>query len=164
MRTITDHKLPGLNDRLTITARDEPSAIGANHRYLIELFQNDEPAERWPDGVRVPRFQTVIGFQNGPIGDGGFQDMNGISNEALLAVVIDRLRGFQGENPKPEGFGAVAGDATAQVKAMGVQDQWGRFRCRENAVALTHLETALMFLQKRTRDRLARGVEGSHKV
>jgi hypothetical protein len=52
----------------------------------------------------------------------------------LLAIVIDRLRGFQS----------------------------GDFKCRENTVALTHIETALMWLQKRTRDRSARGVEGSY--
>ena len=34
----------------------------------------------------------------------------------------------------------------------------------ENAIALTHLEDALMWLQKRTRDRLARGVEGTLKA
>jgi hypothetical protein len=58
--------------------------------------------------------------------------VNGISGEALLAIQIDRLRSFQA----------------------------GPFACRENAIALTHLEDALMWLQKRTRDRLARGVEG----
>lgn len=58
---------------------------------------------------------------------------NGISGEALLAIQIDRLRSFQG----------------------------GQFACRENAIALTHLEDALMWLQKRTRDRLSRGVEGT---
>ena len=61
--------------------------------------------------------------------------VNGISGEALLAVQIDRLRSFQA----------------------------GPFACRENATALTHLETALMWLQKRTRDRLARGVEGTNQ-
>lgn len=61
--------------------------------------------------------------------------VNGISGEALLVINIDRLRSFQA----------------------------GPFACRENAVALTHLETALMWLQKRTRDRLARGVEGTNQ-
>jgi len=59
--------------------------------------------------------------------------INGITNESLLAVVEHRLQGFQS----------------------------GQFACRENAVALTKLQEAMMWLQKRTRDRLARGVEGS---
>lgn len=58
--------------------------------------------------------------------------VNGISGEALMAIQIDRLRYFQA----------------------------GPFACRENALALTALEESLMWLQKRTRDRIARGVEG----
>ncbi len=122
MRTITDHKLNGLNDALTITVLDEPGQGGANHIYQIEM-------ELAPGVIQVA---CDIKFQNGPIQEA---DVNGISGEALLAVVIDRLRSFQA----------------------------GPFSCRENAVALTHAETALMWLQKRTRDRLARGVEGTNQ-
>lgn len=35
-----------------------------------------------------------------------------------------------------------------------------KFPCRENSIVLTHLETALLWLEKRTADRKARGVEG----
>lgn len=59
---------------------------------------------------------------------------NGITHEVLLAILVDRLRLFQA----------------------------GPYACRENAVALTKLEEATMWLQKRTRDRMARGVEGTH--
>ena len=62
--------------------------------------------------------------------------VNGISGEALMAIQIDRLRSFQA----------------------------GPFACRENAIALTKLEESLMWLQKRTRDREARGVEGYNKA
>lgn len=120
MRTITDHKLNGLNDALTITVTDEPGQGGANHEYSILFDKNGAPAA------------ASISFQNGPIQEAG---VNGISGEALLAVVIDRLRSFQA----------------------------GPFSCRENACALTYLETSLMWLQKRTRDRLARGVEGTNQ-
>jgi hypothetical protein len=34
------------------------------------------------------------------------------------------------------------------------------FPCRENSIAITYLETALLWLNKRTADRKARGVEG----
>jgi len=61
--------------------------------------------------------------------------VNGITGEALIAIQIDRLRSFQK----------------------------GPFSCRENAIALTHLEEALMWLQKRTRERLTRGVEGTNQ-
>ena len=61
--------------------------------------------------------------------------VNGVTQECLLAICADRLRSFQA----------------------------GPFASRENAVALTHIETAQLWLQKRTRERLARGVEGTHQ-
>lgn len=122
MRKLTDHKLNGLNDALDITVLDEPGQGGACHVYEIDQTGGAPNS----GGVK-----TVIKFQNGPILESG---VNGISGEALLAVVIDRLRSFQA----------------------------GPFACRENALALTSLEESLMWLQKRTRDRLARGVEGTN--
>lgn len=122
MRTLTDHKINGLNEALEITVLDEPGHGGANHEYQLELpATNDSLGRRW-----------LIQFQNGPVKDSGF---NGISQEALLTIVIDRLRSFQS----------------------------GQFSTKENAVALTHAETALLWLQKRTRDRMARGVEGTNQ-
>jgi hypothetical protein len=35
--------------------------------------------------------------------------------------------------------------------------------CRENALAITNAEQALMWLEHRTKDRIARGVEGTMK-
>lgn len=37
-----------------------------------------------------------------------------------------------------------------------------RFPCRENSLAVTKLQEALMWLEARTKDRIARGVEGQH--
>ncbi|RCW44230.1 hypothetical protein [Paenibacillus prosopidis] len=62
--------------------------------------------------------------------------INGVNNEDLINMVIRRLEGFQNSE----------------------------FRCRENAVAITKLEESLMWLRKRTMDREARGVEGTHTV
>lgn len=150
MRTITDHKLNGLNDALTISVLDEPGQGGANHEYEIAwgdvergpkptiaeleaILEKDGNAKVsiQPDGSIAIGNTRRISFQNGPIQEAG---VNGISGEALLAIQIDRLRSFQA----------------------------GQYACRENAIALTHLEDALMWLQKRTRDRLARGVEGTN--
>ncbi len=124
MRNITDHKLHGLNDALEITVLDEPGQGGACHKYGISF---GDPEDATGHSQRT----TLINFQNGPIKEAG---VNGISGEALLAVVIDRLRSFQA----------------------------GQYSCLENAVALTKLDEAMMWLQKRTRDRLARGVEGTN--
>lgn len=40
--------------------------------------------------------------------------------------------------------------------------QAGPYSNRANAIALTHMEEALMWLQQRTRERIKRGVEGTH--
>lgn len=121
MRTITEHVVNPANDKLAIAALDEPGQGGANHEYHIS------------GGSSGLLDLCEISFQNGPIAEHG---VNGVTQEALLAIVIDRLRGFQN----------------------------GPFRCRENAIALTHCEDALMWLQKRTRDRMARGVEGTNNA
>lgn len=125
MRTLNDHKVNGLNEALIIEVLDGPGDGNASHEYVVSLCPGLK------EGVMQPTRSWPISFQKGPIQEAGH---NGISNEALLTIVIDRMRGFQS----------------------------GQFACRENAIALTHLEDALMWLQKRTRDRLARGVEGTH--
>ena len=38
----------------------------------------------------------------------------------------------------------------------------GKFKCRENAMAITKLDEALLWLNKRTLDRENRKVEGTH--
>lgn len=127
MRTITDHKLNGLNDALEITVLDEPGQGGACHEYQIQLVGEDGFQIRTAAGGGL----VNIHFQNGPIKEAG---VNGISGEALLAIVIDRLRCFQA----------------------------GPYASNENMHALVHATQCLEWLQKRTRDRLARGVEGTN--
>ena len=62
--------------------------------------------------------------------------VNGVMNEDLLVMVVRRLEGFQNSE----------------------------FKCRENAMAITKLEEALLWLHKRTMGRENRGVEGTHTV
>lgn len=62
----------------------------------------------------------------------GSQGVNGTQIEFVLKILIERLRKLNGE-----------------------------VSCRENAVALTHLETALLWLDKRTSERRAQKVEGT---
>jgi hypothetical protein len=131
MREIRDHIANAANESLKIAVIDEPGHGGACHRYDITGFDTKTNPARVGEGGYESSFARLpIVFQNGPIKEHG---VNGVTNEALLAVLIDRMQSFQ----------------------------TGDFRCRENAIALTHLEEALLWLQKRTRDRLARGVEGT---
>lgn len=130
MRELTDHKVNPTNDVLTVAAIDEPGSGGAHHAYLISGFDNtknpSDPDDQDPD-------TTLILFQNGPINEVG---VNGVTHEALLAIVADRLRAFQA----------------------------GPFATRYNALALTHIEEAQNWLNRRTLERMRRGVEGTHKA
>ena len=48
------------------------------------------------------------------------------------------------------------------LKLDGIVGQnQGDFACRENSIAITKLEEALLWLNKRTQDRIARNVEGT---
>lgn len=49
-----------------------------------------------------------------------------------------------------------------RVSIERLQDLNARFSCRENTVAITKMQEALMWLNERTKNRIARGVEGKH--
>lgn len=53
-------------------------------------------------------------------------------------------------------------EAVLEVCVERLQELNGRFSCRENALAITKMQEALMWLNERTRERKARGVEGKH--
>lgn len=59
--------------------------------------------------------------------------INGCHHEDLIEIAIDRLQSFQ-------------------------DSEWA---CRENAIAITKLEEALMWLDKRTQQRMSKGIEGT---
>lgn len=120
MRTLNEHRINPANDTLTVTVLDQPGQGNACHEYEVS-------------GASIA--PTRISFQNGPISADG-NGVNGLTHEALLAIVADRLRGFQS----------------------------GPYSCKANACALTHIEEAMHWLQQRTLERMRRGVEGTHAV
>jgi hypothetical protein len=78
-----------------------------------------------------------IKWQDGPLGRGADRkEPNGAFVEGVIAAAIDRISYYQAS----------------------------KFNSRENALAITKLEEALLWLQKRTMDREARAVEGTHSV
>lgn len=112
-----------------------------NSRIFTAVYSNDEKGE---GGAK--HYYTIVSnethnvnetpkvFANIQFQNGAILEsgINGCQNEDLIEVVLDRLRDFQN----------------------------GKFPCRENAIAITKLEEALMWLDKRTLDRKERGVEG----
>lgn len=98
------HDGHGLNDDIVISADEkDPSGGGASHVYQAAL-----------DGTVIASVQ----FQHGPRNELG--SIPGATEAVLLAILIDRLRGFQA----------------------------GPYACRENAIQLTHLEEALMWARE----------------
>jgi len=121
-REITTHQCgAGMDEALTVLVLDEPGPGNACHEYVVGISP-EKDLEEWPVACR-------ISFQKGAVAEAG---PNGISCEALIAVCIDRLEGFQS----------------------------GDYPCEENAKALDHLQRALRTLQKRTIDRAEAGKEG----
>jgi hypothetical protein len=91
----------------------------------------------WIDGTDVAGhvYQVLTGtsllnveFQRGGVADNG---VNGVTNEALLAILIHRTKHLN-----------------------------GKFPCDENFRAITHMEEALVNLEVRSARRIVRGVEG----
>lgn len=61
---------------------------------------------------------------------------------------------------KERGINGCQVDTVIEVAKMIIEGLNKAFPCRENSVAITKLDEALMWLDKRKRDREARGVEG----
>ncbi len=112
------YAVEGKQVNLCSFALDEPGRGGACHEYLVCERHHSKSLGR-------------IHFQNGPILEVG---VNGIQNEDLLAIVLDRLEGFQS----------------------------GPFACEANQRARDFCSQALQALQFRTKERIYRGVEGTH--
>lgn len=101
----------------------DPGPGGANLSYRITLPINLNDGD-----CETCCYVQVLDFQSGNPVD----EINGLSNEVLLAIVQDRLRGFVD----------------------------GPFSTADNEIALRYVGTALEMLQRRTAARVARGVAG----
>lgn len=122
-RSIDFHKINECNDKVDITVLDAPGSGGASHEYLVTVNGLDD---LWVS-------DTILRFQNGPINEVG---VNGLTQEVLLAILIDRLKAFHA----------------------------GPYNSDENYEALVHCRLALNALNKRTNRRVSEGVEGTHKL
>lgn len=117
---------------------DDHKVNPANDTLTVEVV--DEPGSGGANHHYVVRSEDAR--FDGPV-DIIFQNgpineagVNGLTHEVLLGIVADRLRSFQK----------------------------GQFATRYNALALTHIEEAQNWLNRRTVERMRRGVEGTHKV
>lgn len=97
LREIRTHETDSLNKDISILVLDDPDPVSrASHMYSVAIQGKQS---------------TLIRFQHG----NPTIEINGVTNEVLLAIMADRLEDFQR----------------------------GPFACRENADMLKHIEGAL---------------------
>lgn len=107
---------------------------------LIEIAVLDEPGQGGACHDYRVRFMNANGVGINHMiqfQNGPIADVgvNGLTHEVLLAIIADRLRAFQA----------------------------GPYACRDNELALEAVTEARFFLQRRTKERMDRGVEGTHQ-
>jgi hypothetical protein len=100
-------------------------------------------ANHWRDDKGCPTGGSTYGngfaisWQNGPLGQGAHRnEPNGAFVEDIIDAAADRLRFYQ----------------------------QSEYACDANTEAIRHLDAALEALDARTKERTARGVEGTHQV
>lgn len=90
-----------------------------------------------PTGGSVSAIGIKINWQDGPLGNPvDVNKINGAFVEGVIEAAIQRLEFFQES----------------------------KFKCRENALAITKLEEALHWLDHRTANRNKRKVEGTYNI
>lgn len=117
-----------------VFAIDEPGPGGAHHHYGVVKLNTGRISEE--DGTfrtRPENLLVTIQMQEGPRKDP--DAIHGVLDCDLLEIVRDRLIAFQS----------------------------GPYACRENACALTHIEEALMWMNRRVEERATRGVLGTYQ-
>jgi hypothetical protein len=101
------------------------------------VIENNDDENGNPAGGTVTGVGLSIEWQNGPLGRGDERiEPNGAFVETVIAAAKQRIEYYNRT----------------------------KFVCRENSMAITKLDEALMWLNKRTADRESRQVEGTHKV
>lgn len=87
-----------------------------------------------------------------------------MAQETKVPVFEDKFFKIQFQNGpvKEHGVnGCQIEDIIEKVLLPRLNDLNERSKCRENSLALTKLEEALLWLNKRTQNRVAKGVEGT---
>lgn len=106
-------------------------------RQTLSIYNGTDSSGN-PAGGSVSGTGVSISWQNGPLGRGADrQPANGAFVEGVIEAARQRLAFYQAANG-------------------------GKFACRENELAIAHLESALTILDERTKAREARQVEGTH--
>ena len=103
-------------------------------------IENQVDGQGNPTGGSVHSIGLHIDWQNGPLGrDWKTATPNGTFVDDVIEAARQRIEFYQ--------------------KAAS-----GKFACRENAITITKLDEALLWLQSRRDSREKRGVQGTHQA
>lgn len=164
---LTKHKINPTNDKLRIFVLDEAGSGGAHHVYVILTpFHPAKPFEGSGDKFvdheisgehKVLRIWPFLGIAKIP----GLEDRD---NQLLASYFTVHLIPFQNGPINEVGVNGHTQEAYLAILIHRLECfQAGPYKGKFNEHALTHLEEARMWLLERTRERMARGVEGTHK-
>lgn len=134
LRIVSHRASDAAADPTVVFVLDQAGPGGAHHQYVVVASES---------AAALDAEKQELNVQPGALlGQVGFQfgpikesGHSGVQIEHLLAICAHRLACFQ----------------------------TGPFACRENALALTKIQEAMLWLQSRTRDRQSRGVEGQNQ-
>ncbi|MFR1808566.1 MAG: ABC transporter ATPase [Pygmaiobacter massiliensis] len=111
---------------------EQPTVSGRELHEFLQVGTEYKRTVQEPADFDASNIVANIEFQKGPRDCKG--SINGVLDTDLLEIVRDRLKDFQA----------------------------GEFSARENACALTHIEEALMWMNRRVEDRMGRNVLGTY--
>ena len=117
-------------------------------------------------GIRQSETKVVSSFTTDQDGNptGGRTEMfagGDIDNSPIHAIDIAWQDGIVGDNGQT---GAFVEDVIEAARQRIQFFNTGKFRCRENSIAITKLEEALQWLDWRTRQRLLQNVENTYET
>lgn len=128
------NRIQKLENLNDVFALDDPGPGGAHHLYEVVKLNTGRICEEDDTfRTRPENMLLTVQMQKGPRNSP--DAIQGVLDTDLLEIVRDRLAAFQA----------------------------GPYACRENACALTHIEEALLWMNKRVEDRITRGVLGTYE-
>lgn len=175
-RELTSHRVNGLNEALRVFVLDKPGSGGACHDYAVLV-----PSERKSEDTRLdtsiqevyhvlspgfdPFVLMICGDRATIMSHEDKMDNDALGRQITTAPLftVQRIR-FQNGPVKEAGYNGNSHEALLAVLLDRMESfQKGPYAGRDNAMALTKLDEARLWLHKRTMDRASRGVEGTHQ-
>ncbi|CAK0743203.1 conserved hypothetical protein [Azospirillaceae bacterium] len=155
---LNGHKVNPANDKLRIFVLDEKGSGGAYHVYAILTPIKDKIKEETCSSSQEADLEGGFKMKLWP-----FQGFAKIYKNEETAYYTINLVSFQNGPINEVGVNGQTHEAYLAILIHRLECfQAGPFKGEFNENALRHLKEARMWLLERTRERMTRGVEGTH--